>query len=958
MTKSNHKLFSFLIIIFVLTQNLSAQNKKGEMQEIKELFTQSNNIHTILYNYGSVSAPGALTDVKDFVWNGLGYMYEFGTLIGAEVVNSNEDTLHIVSDSFVSSRDGDYNSEHNIKWGWLPEPGFSNSNSDKIANRKDKSSWSELWNDWPNEYGTQDTIGLNEAYYKMNDFTNAEFNYYPFVSDTTKRGLGVSATVRVYQFGGGMKDALILKYFIKNESDKDLNKVYFGFFGDPHIGGVGDANDDRVHIFNSSSFNKLVKNTIYLWDDDFSGRAGKRPGYLSFKFLETPDSNGLTSFNVMQWSDYHNVPKNDSLMWSNFTGGKDTSNYLYNNKGDNVIDFGTGPFSLLKGETKVIKLAIFLSHNFDDIINDAKYISLHHNWDTVNNKFGESAGNPNYKVQLKSIPNSINGNNEITWNYSGSNPDAKIFLEYSYNKGKDWIPLAFDLNASDSFIWNTNQVKDGVNYMLRIVAYDKNNPKDYYYNNSAGRFTINNPNKNAQPELDMNLALADSTISSSPLKIKWISEDADNRKLQIKLEYSYHKYGSYNQIINKEFTNGENSYNWDIKNLPNTKKCFVKITASDGNKDTVLISDSFSINIFKTRFSNAHIKTYRGNATPEITIQTIDEAQLTNDEYSILFHVSNNNKTFDIKNITQNKELISGYPVNDSISTPEIDGMKITIKDSGNDIDYNKTRYVGSNSSFKYKIEFPPVMGNPKIKIDDDYLIVFNNMDTLSNGSWAEPQTFNTQIGNVQAPFNFWNIKGNAPDFSYKEQATFVLYEPLESKKNNGQWDKGEYIILQPQGATDTRTSYQIYLDIENGNYPTSGDSLYIITYNQIEDNDEFRFSPDSNFVVDVLDNKISNKFILEQNYPNPFNPETTIQYNIPFSKEVYGMFKNKNNGTNVQLKVYDVLGREVATLVNAFQKPGNYKVQFNATKLSAGVYYYRIKIGNFIRVKKMIYLK
>ncbi len=958
MAKSFLKLFFFLTVIPLLTSNLPAQNKKGKMQEIKELFMQSNNIHTILYNYGSVSAPGALTDVKDFVWNGLGYMYEFGTLIGAEVVNNNNDTLHIVSDSFVSLHDGDYNSEHDIKWGWLPEAGFSNSSSNKIANRNDKSTWPELWSHWPNEYGMENTILLNEAYYKMNDFTNAEFNYYPFTSDTTKRGMGITAEVRIYQFGGGMKDALILKYFIKNESNYDLHNVYFGFFGDPHIGGVGDENDDRVHILNSASYPKLVKNTIYLWDDDFSGRANKRPGYLSFKLLETPDSNGLTSFNVMQRSDYHNVPKNDSLMWSNFAGGKDTSNSLYNNKGNNVIDFGTGPFTLIKGETKVIKLAIFLSHSFDDVINDAKYISLHHNWDTVNNKLCESAGNPNYKVQLESIPNSISGNYEITWNFSGSNQGAKIFLEYSYNKGKDWIPLAFDLNTSDSFIWNTNQIKDGVNYMLRIVAYNNNNPKDYYYNNSAGRFTINNPNKNAQPELDMNLAFTDSTISSSPLKIKWISEDADNQKLQIKLEYSYQKNSSYNQIINKEFSNGENSFNWDIKNLPNAKKCFIRITASDRNKDTVLISNPFSINIFKSQFNKTHIKTYRGNATPEITIQTIDETQLTNDEYSILFHVNNNEKTFDIKNISQNRELISNYPVNDSISTPEIDGMKITIKDSGNDIDYNNTRYIGSNSLFKYRIEFPPVLGNPQIKIDDDYLIVFNNMDTLSNGNWTEPETFNTQLGNIKAPFNFWNIKGDAPSFSYQEKATFILYEPNISKQNNGQWDNGEYIILQPQGATDTRTSYQIYLDIKDGNYPSSGDSLYIITYNQIEDNDEFRFSPDSNFVMDVKDNISTNKFILKQNYPNPFNPTTTIEYNIPIYRAVKNVLKSKTNRTNVQLKVYDILGREVATLVNTFQKPGNYKVEFNATKLSAGVYYYRIKIGTFSKVMKMIYLK
>ncbi len=85
--------------------------------------------------------------------------------------------------------------------------------------------------------------------------------------------------------------------------------------------------------------------------------------------------------------------------------------------------------------------------------------------------------------------------------------------------------------------------------------------------------------------------------------------------------------------------------------------------------------------------------------------------------------------------------------------------------------------------------------------------------------------------------------------------------------------------------------------------------------------------------------------FKLSQNYPNPFNPVTTINYSIP------------SNG-NVQLKVYDILGREVASLVNETKTPGNYKVNFNANNLASGVYFYRLQAGNFIQTKKMILMK
>jgi hypothetical protein len=85
--------------------------------------------------------------------------------------------------------------------------------------------------------------------------------------------------------------------------------------------------------------------------------------------------------------------------------------------------------------------------------------------------------------------------------------------------------------------------------------------------------------------------------------------------------------------------------------------------------------------------------------------------------------------------------------------------------------------------------------------------------------------------------------------------------------------------------------------------------------------------------------------FELLSNYPNPFNPSTTIKYSIPTSEFV-------------SLKVYDVLGSEVATLVNEEKPTGNYKVNFNATNLSSGIYFYTLKVGNFTQTKKLILMK
>ncbi|VAX22567.1 Alkaline phosphatase [hydrothermal vent metagenome] len=97
--------------------------------------------------------------------------------------------------------------------------------------------------------------------------------------------------------------------------------------------------------------------------------------------------------------------------------------------------------------------------------------------------------------------------------------------------------------------------------------------------------------------------------------------------------------------------------------------------------------------------------------------------------------------------------------------------------------------------------------------------------------------------------------------------------------------------------------------------------------------------------------NSLPNSFELSQNYPNPFNPSTTIKYSIPSAASGFSL-------SNVTLKVYDILSREVATLVNEQQSPGNYEVTFNASNLTSGMYFYYIKAGEFRSVKKMILLK
>ncbi len=105
-------------------------------------------------------------------------------------------------------------------------------------------------------------------------------------------------------------------------------------------------------------------------------------------------------------------------------------------------------------------------------------------------------------------------------------------------------------------------------------------------------------------------------------------------------------------------------------------------------------------------------------------------------------------------------------------------------------------------------------------------------------------------------------------------------------------------------------------------------------------------FRTTSGGVVSVKDDiEQSMVFNLEQNYPNPFNPSTRISWQSPVS-------------SHQTLKVYDILGNEVATLVNEYKPAGSYEIEFNASKISSGVYFYKLQSGGFSKVKKMILMQ
>jgi len=96
---------------------------------------------------------------------------------------------------------------------------------------------------------------------------------------------------------------------------------------------------------------------------------------------------------------------------------------------------------------------------------------------------------------------------------------------------------------------------------------------------------------------------------------------------------------------------------------------------------------------------------------------------------------------------------------------------------------------------------------------------------------------------------------------------------------------------------------------------------------------------------IDEVSGSVPSDYALEQNYPNPFNPTTNIRFSIP-------------QANHVTLKVYNMLGQEEATLVDNFKNAGTFKVNFDATNLPTGTYFYSISAGSFNSIQKMLLIK
>ncbi|MCX7833729.1 MAG: DUF4394 domain-containing protein [Ignavibacteria bacterium] len=221
-----------------------------------------------------------------------------------------------------------------------------------------------------------------------------------------------------------------------------------------------------------------------------------------------------------------------------------------------------------------------------------------------------------------------------------------------------------------------------------------------------------------------------------------------------------------------------------------------------------------------------------------------------------------------------------------------------------------------------------PAMSGFQVRMQNTTITTITGF--VTTGTWQTVFTSNSYLPTGTG----WQYIDLSTPFSYN--GTNLLVEVCF---NNSSWSANT--TVNATAVSPQRTFHQ-YADLSTGNGCV--DPLSLTTSNPLLPNVCLVINPGGSGISN-FNNEIPVRYELGQNYPNPFNPITKINFSIP------------KQGL-VTLKVYDVLGREVATLVNEVKTPGNYMVDFDASELASGVYFYKLDVNGFSDVKRMMLIK
>jgi hypothetical protein len=307
---------SFLVLLFLssaYTQHSPSDERGDPAFRIKTNINESL-INTTIFNFGLTgreSGSFPISEQTPYEWPKFSnqvYLALTGILIGGEVIDEDNNTIHIVDVmDYRTSPIGE-------TWNFEPVPGYYNLNTGEIANSINQNSWPEFWPDrlddpndpgwagsWDGYLGKNIFIDGQELYFKISDDLYDRYNYYPDSTDLTRKGLGLLIKCRFVEMTDSLfKDIVFHIYQIKNDGTKKINKATFCLWFADFVGGNGDSQDDQFRY-------DIANNLIYSMDKDgIAPDFGNDPvGMVGAVLIASPKNIlsgqdiGMTSVNIV-----------------------------------------------------------------------------------------------------------------------------------------------------------------------------------------------------------------------------------------------------------------------------------------------------------------------------------------------------------------------------------------------------------------------------------------------------------------------------------------------------------------------------------------------------------------------------------------------------------------------------------------------------------------------------------
>jgi hypothetical protein len=439
----------------------------------------------------------------------------------------------------------------------------------------------------------------------------------------------------------------------------------------------------------------------------------------------------------------------------------------------------------------------------------------------------------------------------------------------------------------------------------------------------------------------------ENTISEETIDLELLIGDAEAGLLNVSLYYSnddgrnFKLFDSYSSI--SDTISQIRMIN--LAHLPNSDSAVIKVIVADDSLSSSMVTDNFIKNTPRESLTNINYEVLSGYAESPIQVNVVDSTQLTGDEYIITFDdtTSEKQKYFTVFNATKSTYPIQNEQVSSKNESSFFDGLAFYCVDTLTHIDTDRSHWnpeaprplLFYGDKFQYSMIYTQYNGyrNPQ-----DYQIIF--YDSIVDTSIADtlyPPTSSNIISAKPISFKVKNIQRN--EFIkcvYLKSGTMCTTFGIYFKENINRVDRRTWYI-------------RMYSTVPNDTLPAN-DTLFIFTNKGISFFDSLR-------IFDVVNNILDQKYIpdrykLEQNYPNPFNSSTIIKYNLPTL-------------SSVCVKIYNVLGQEIATLVNEIQVAGAKYVKWDGNDVASGIYFYKIKATgvsfpheSFSQIKKMLLIK